>query len=76
MEKLMQMLMQMTKKAQQEMNNALNWGWRDEVEAYLHAFETTAAQEGWPKAQWVGLLAPFLSGEALKAFQDLETSVA
>uniref|UniRef100_A0A667XFM0 CCHC-type domain-containing protein n=1 Tax=Myripristis murdjan TaxID=586833 RepID=A0A667XFM0_9TELE len=51
-------------------------GGTDDVEAYLHAFEATAAREGWPKAQWVGLLAPFLSGEALNAFQDLEADIA
>ncbi|KAL2099498.1 hypothetical protein ACEWY4_003892 [Coilia grayii] len=47
----------------------------DEVVAYLHAFEATAAREGWPKAQWVGLLAPFLAGEALKAYQDVESTI-
>ena len=47
----------------------------DDVEAYLHAFEATAARERWPKTEWVGLIAPFLSGEALKAFQDVEDSV-
>ena len=51
-------------------------GAKDDVEAYLYAFEATTTWEGWPKTQWVGLLAPFLSGESLKAFQDLETSVA
>ena len=38
-------------------------GVTDDVEAYLHAFEATAARERWPKTEWVGLLAPFLSGE-------------
>ena len=51
-------------------------GVTDDVEAYLHAFEATAARQQWPKTEWVGLLAPFLSGEALKAFQDLEPSAA
>lgn len=51
-------------------------GVTDDVDAYLHAFEATAAREGWAKTQWVGLLASFLSDEALKVFQDLEASVA
>lgn len=50
-------------------------GATDDVEAYLHAFEATAVREGWPKAQWVGFLAPFLTGEALQAFQDVEAEV-
>ncbi|KAK9523782.1 hypothetical protein VZT92_017677 [Zoarces viviparus] len=51
-------------------------GVTDDVEAYLHAFEATAAREEWPRRQCVGLLAPFLSGEALKAFQDVEADMA
>ncbi|XP_063070441.1 uncharacterized protein LOC134461440 [Engraulis encrasicolus] len=46
-------------------------GSTDNVEAYLHAFEATATREGWPKVQWVGLLAPFLTGESLNAVRDL-----
>ncbi|XP_063075477.1 uncharacterized protein LOC134465637 [Engraulis encrasicolus] len=46
-------------------------GATDDIEAYLHAFEATATREAWPKAQWVGLLAPFLTGESLNAVQDL-----
>ena len=46
-------------------------GASDEIEAYLHAFEATATRERWPKEQWVGLLAPFLTGEALNAVRDL-----
>ncbi|XP_063080013.1 uncharacterized protein LOC134469917 [Engraulis encrasicolus] len=46
-------------------------GATDDVEAYLYAFEATATREGWPKAQWVGLLAPFLTGEALNSVRDL-----
>ena len=47
----------------------------DDVEAYLHAFEATASREGWAKTQWVGIVAPFLSGQALKAFRDVESSI-
>jgi hypothetical protein len=46
-------------------------GATDDVEAFLHAFEATATREAWPRAQWVGLLSPFLTGESLNAVRDL-----
>uniref|UniRef100_A0AAQ4S4F2 SCAN box domain-containing protein n=1 Tax=Gasterosteus aculeatus aculeatus TaxID=481459 RepID=A0AAQ4S4F2_GASAC len=46
-------------------------GATDDVEAFLHAFEATAARKAWPRDQWVGLLAPFLTGESLNALRDL-----
>lgn len=55
--------------------NASRLGVSDDVEAYLHAFEATATQEDWPRTQCVGLLAPFLSGDAPKAYQDVEAHI-
>ena len=67
--------LQQTKSSPRASHFISKLGVTDDVEAYLHAFEATAAREGWAKTQWVGLVAPFLSGEALKAFRDVEMSV-
>jgi len=43
----------------------------DDVEAFLHAFETTATREQWPESQWADLIAPFLTGIAQTTYQNL-----
>ena len=43
----------------------------DDIEAYLVAFERTARREGWPGDEWVGLIAPLLTGPAQAAYYDL-----
>uniref|UniRef100_A0A4W5Q6E8 SCAN box domain-containing protein n=1 Tax=Hucho hucho TaxID=62062 RepID=A0A4W5Q6E8_9TELE len=45
---------------------------QDDLEAYLTTFERTAEREKWPKEEWAGLLAPYLPGDAQKAYFDLE----
>lgn len=36
----------------------------DDVEAFLHTFETTAIATGWPRPQWVTILGPYLTSPA------------
>jgi len=48
----------------------------DDVEAFLHTFETTATREQWPESQWANLIAPFLTGIAQTTYQDLTVNQA
>ena len=51
-------------------------GPEDDVEAYLEVFERTAQREGWPEEQWAHIVAPFLTGPAQQASQDLPADIA
>lgn len=43
----------------------------DDIEAYINAFESTAA--GWAKSQWAAVLIPCLIGPAQQAVDTLPT---
>ena len=51
-------------------------GTDDDVEAYLETFERTAQRENWPVEQWAHIVAPFLTGPAQQASQDLPAETA
>ena len=45
-------------------------------ETFLETFERTTDRESWPEAQWAHILAPFLTGPAQQASQDLRPEIA
>ncbi|XP_035287492.1 uncharacterized protein LOC118234816 [Anguilla anguilla] len=48
----------------------------DDVEAYLHTFERVAERELWDPREMADTLAPFLTGKAQQAYQDLGAAEA
>ena len=48
----------------------------EDVEAFLEIFERTAQGERWPPEEWGRIIAPFLTGEAQRAYRDLSSADA
>ncbi|XP_075749486.1 uncharacterized protein LOC142814527 isoform X1 [Rhipicephalus microplus] len=44
---------------------------KDDLDAYLHRFETIARSQNWPEQQWATALSTCLSGEALSVYGRL-----
>lgn len=51
-------------------------GGKDNIEAYLEAFECTVEAAKWPKEQWAFFIGLYISGEALSVLQALEKQEA
>lgn len=45
---------------------------QEDVEAYSHIFEVIATREAWEKERWAQVLAPFLMGDAQRAYNSLQ----